>query len=102
VLLPGGYPWRMRVSWLLLAAASNHDPPIWPLLVMIAAGVATLRWWRSIGRGIGSLYGTEFPPNPDPAPSRAKREMATMFWSLAALVMGAFLIVAPLAVLVGI
>jgi hypothetical protein len=68
---------------------------------MIVAGVATLRWGRTIGRGIGSLYGTEFPRNPDPAPSRAKKEMAQMFWSFAMLAIGLFCVVVPIAVLLG-
>jgi hypothetical protein len=88
----------MSGLWAFLA----DDQPRWPLLVTMAAGVAILRWRRSIGRGIGSLYGTEFPPNPDPAPSRAKKEMAQMFWSFAMLVAGVFMVIAPLAVLVGV
>jgi hypothetical protein len=77
-----GTPQSVSVLLSLLATAASDDQPRWPLVIMMAAGVAILRWRRTIGRGIGSLYGTEFPRNPDPAPSRAKKEMAQMFWSL--------------------
>jgi hypothetical protein len=92
----------VSVLLVLIAAGSGQDPPRWPLLIVMAVGVAILRWRRSIGRGIGSLYGTEFPPNPDPAPSPAEQDMAQMFWSFAMLVTGIFMVVVPLAVLVGI
>lgn len=73
----------------------------WPLVVAIPLGLALVRWHRSIGRTLGGFYGVEYPPNRDPEPAGATRDMAQMFWSAGMLVVGVFLVVVPVVILAG-
>jgi hypothetical protein len=74
----------------------------WPLLVAIPLGLALIRWRRSIGKALGSFYGTEFPPSSHPESARATRNMAELFWTFGMLVLGVFILVVPLVVFAGV
>jgi hypothetical protein len=90
----------MLLWYLTIAAESLQER--WPVVFLIPPGVALIRWRRPIGRALGSFYGVEYPPNPDPDPSRATRESAQMFWSAGMLIFGVFLIVVPAVILAGV
>jgi hypothetical protein len=90
----------MLLSYVTMAAESIQER--WPAVFAIPLGVALIRWRRPIGRALGSFYGVDYPPNPDPEPARATGEWAQMLWSAGMLILGVFLIVVPAVILAGV